>query len=144
MGCCTSAPEQPRKKSNSMSYKANPGPPGGAGGPPPGSQQVPANYRYTPGMGHPGAPVGGHIRQGPPPQGYMMGGPPQVGGHMVPQVGGAMVPQVGGGPQFKQRSALMFVGLYRYDARTPEDLSFEKGIVHYTMQICVVDYSGIV
>jgi fyn-related kinase len=39
----------------------------------------------------------------------------------VPTVGGAAVPRAGGG------SGLLFVGLYRYEARTPEDLSFEKG-----------------
>lgn len=110
-----------------MSYKASPG------NPVPTGQAPPGNYRY---QGPPqGQPVGG--RPGPP--GYM--GPPQMGGHhqmphqmgppqmggVVPQLGGG-VPQVGGARGLGGRSALMFIGLYRYEARTPEDLSFEKGI----------------
>lgn len=122
MGCCASAPEQPRKKSNSMSYTNQ-----GGGGVPVGGansyQHKPMNAGgYPPSAAYPSSAA----PRGPP--GYNMGGPPQMGGpSMVPQVGAA-VPHIGGaGTMGGGRSALMFIGLYRYEARTPEDLSFDKG-----------------
>lgn len=52
----------------------------------------------------------------PPNLGNYPGQPPRLGG--VPRIGGG--PMMGGG-------ALVFIGLYKYEARTAEDLSFEKG-----------------
>ena len=123
MGCCASAPEQPRKKSNSMSYTNQGG--GGGGGPVGGAN----SYQHKP-MNAGGYPPSAAYPSNAAPRGpgYNMGGPPQIGGGaMVPQVGGA-VPHIGGGGTMGGgRSALMFIGLYRYEARTPEDLSFDKG-----------------
>lgn len=129
MGCCTSAPEQPRKKTNSMSY---------TGGHPTNNapvSQPPASYPYNPSGGHPSM-GGAHHGVGGPPR---MGGPPQMGGPQAfmppPQLGG--VPTMGGASARRGNAALMFIGLYHYEARTPEDLNFEKGEGGYGLLLSV-------
>ena len=103
MGCCGSTPEQPRTKSDSLAYGQNQNVPG----------RSPYPYNQPPSVTsvQPQRAGGGGYPYNPQSFG---------GSAMVPQIGSG--PQVGGG-----RGVLMFVGLYRYDARTPEDLSFEKG-----------------
>lgn len=118
MGCCGST-EKPHPKTGSVSYgqkshTANPVSPHG-----PGGYQPPQHTSQPPQMARINNPQPPQMSHGYPPGGM----PPQLGFGSVPQVG---VPQVGR-PQFSNRGALMFIGLYRYDARTPEDLSFEKG-----------------
>ena len=105
MGCCTSAPEKPRKKSDSVSYT---------------NQTNPQKHEPQIQITH-NPPHGGHI-----PRGHVsnISGPMHAGGAFsrayVPQVGAPSIPGAGAG-------ALTFVALYNYEARTKEDLSFGKG-----------------
>ncbi len=113
MGCNNSTPEHPVKKDNTKAYG---GP--NAGQPVHGGQNRPGYppYNQPPQQHHP-QPMGGGYPS------YNQGG--FGGGQMVPQIGGG-VPQLGGGNMGGGRGVLMFTALYRYEARTPEDLSFDK------------------
>ena len=105
MGCCTSAPEQPKKKSDSVQYT-------------PQQSQHPAGRRQEPSR----IPV----THAPQQHVSSISGPMQPGGGFgrpyMPNIGAPMVPGGGGGG-----GALTFVALYNYEARTAEDLSFVKG-----------------
>lgn len=109
MGCCTSAPEKPKKKTESVSYTQQQAT----------FPQQGQRYTQEPQV---------HISRGPPGynasniSGPMAPGMSPFGRSYMPQVGPPTVslPGVGGG-------ALTFVALYNYDARTAEDLSFNKG-----------------
>ncbi len=113
MGCHNSTPEHPVRNEGTTAYGGQTVNPGGAHsrpGYPPFNQQ----HQQPPSMMH----------HQPPPQ---MGGgypynPQGYGGTVAPQLGGSVM---SGG--MVGRGVLMFTGLYRYEARTPEDLSFEKG-----------------
>jgi len=102
MGCCTSAPEQPKKKADSVSFTHQ--------------SQTTSNSTHQ-------------VRVMPshqPQQVSQISGPMQPGNpfqraYMPGQIGAPTVgAPVGGG-------ALTFVALYNYEARTSEDLSFMKG-----------------
>ena len=112
MGCQNSTPEHPVKKDNTKAYGGPNVNQSGHGGPNrtgyPSYNQPPPHHAQPMGGGYP-AP----FNQG----GY-------AGQQMVPQMGGG-VPQLGGG-MGGGRGVLMFIALYRYEARTPEDLSFDK------------------
>lgn len=119
MGCHNSKPEHPVRNNQTQAY----------GGPSAGQPS------------HPGAAPrsSGYPYNQQPHQPQMMHQPPQMSGGypynqgfggaaMVPQLGGGgPVPQLGGGNRGGGHGVLMFIALYRYEARTPEDLSFEKG-----------------
>lgn len=123
MGCCGSSAEKPRQNPSSISYgqqgSRNKGAPPASnpnmgGGPayPSYPQQTQPGYRQPPVQQHP---QGG--------MSYHPGAPPNLGGGVVgsvPRIAGAGGPVMGGG-------ALVFLGLYKYEARTAEDLSFDKG-----------------
>ena len=115
MGCCTSSPEEPKKKSDSVQYT---------------NQQQ--RQQVLPSQGVPRqAPVSHlqqyHQQQQPRQFVSNISGPVQPGGGFgrayIPGMGAPVVPGGGGGGG----GALTFVALYNYDARTAEDLSFIKG-----------------
>ena len=111
MGCHNSTPEHPVRNETTTAYGGPNVNPGGAHG--------------RPGYG------GFNHQQHQQPPSMMHQPPPQMGGgypYNSQGYGGAVAPQLGGpGGGMVGRGVLMFTGLYRYEARTPEDLSFEKG-----------------
>lgn len=112
MGGCTSSPEKPKTKSDSVSFTSQ--------------QQTVQKFDAH----------GGHIHAQQQQRGY---GGPQHQQRITANIGGPMQPNnpfqraniVGGGPVHIPpgggSGALSFVALYDYDARTAEDLSFAKG-----------------
>lgn len=98
MGCCTSAPEQPKKKADSVSFTHQ------------SQSNAQQQVRVMPSHHPPVSQISGPMQPGNPFQRAYMPG----------QIGAPMGAPVGGG-------ALTFVALYNYDARTSEDLSFMKG-----------------
>ena len=112
MGGCTSSPEKPKTKSDSVSFTSQ--------------QQNVQKFDAH----------GGHVSMQQH-RGY--GGPQHHQQPRVTNIGGPMQPSnpfqranmVGGGPVHITpgggTGALSFVALYDYDARTAEDLSFRKG-----------------
>ena len=122
MGCCGSSAEKPRQNPSSISYGQQ-GSRSGKGAPPGSNPNMGGGPAYP---SYPQQPQPGY-RQ-PPVQhqqavGYHAGPPPTLGGGgvgAVPRIPGAGGPMMGGG-------ALVFLGLYKYEARTAEDLSFDKG-----------------
>ena len=114
MGCCVSGTEKPQTKKDSQVFTTSP---------------KPVQPQMVQGR------QGGYPAQAP----YNPQQPHQVPMSAVPTVGATAYPAnpafatraptvgvIGGGPA-RPTGALMFVGLYRYDARTHEDLSFDKG-----------------
>ena len=104
MGCCTSAPEQPKKKADSVSFTHQSQTTSNS------THQVRVMPSHQPQQV---SQISGPMQPGNPFQRAYMPGQIQIGS---PTVGAP----VGGG-------ALTFVALYNYEARTSEDLSFMKG-----------------
>lgn len=126
MGCCTSAAE-PKKKLESVSF----------------TQQKPPQQHGPGGQGH------GQVHMGHKAAGYP--GTHMGAMHQQPMVvtaansnnpfsrgSGGMQAMVGS-PHVHVGGALTFVALFDYEARTAEDLSFQKGkCVHLLLSDCCV------
>ena len=109
MGCCGSTSTKPQPVGGtSMSYT----PKGTANNPQGGGYKPATAAGYPPHQTTMGAPTGGLTSSGP-------FGSAGVGMGRMAGMGAPGGPMTGG--------ALTFVAVYRYDARTAEDLSFSKG-----------------
>lgn len=115
MGCCGSSAEKPRQKPDSVSY-AQQGSARGKGPPPNSAPNMGGGPGYPP-YQQQAQPYRQQPAQLAPNLGYTGAPPPQLGA----------VPRIPGGPTMTG-GALVFLGLYKYEARTAEDLSFEKGV----------------
>ena len=135
MGCHSSTPEQPTRKNDTRAYSGPNASQVGGGGAGGNRGGYPPYNQPPPRMGQQPPP---HMGGGYPP--YNPGPSPGFGPpSMVPHIGGG-VPNVGGG--IVGHGVLTFIGLYRYDARTPEDLSFEKGQWNTCIITCTSSCSG--